>query len=308
MSGMTAGPSAPSALLTFGARNVRSYWDDVHFSLVGTRLSDTGILRRLSVAGTRTPVGVLPAAGIFGANASGKSTVLRAMADMRAVVVGSFRQGDRQSKIHRRPFLLHEAGAERPSRFDVDLVLEGVRWQYGFEIDDQRVLGEYAYYYPKGRQALVLRREEGDRLQFGPTFRSSGHTLARLARSNALLLSVAGAASDDSTGGGLEITSSIGPLYSWFRSSLRLMEPQQHGAAHSGHGRSSAISGGTRRCPRFAPSCRLGHSRHGEIQARSRSQGRGAAGTGVPHHHRESRGHTQRRPGGEDSNRRLGPD
>jgi hypothetical protein len=105
------------------------------------------------------------------------------------------------------------------------LVLEGVRWQYGFEIDDQRVLGEYAYYYPKGRQALVLRREEGDRLQFGPTFRSSGHTLARLARSNALLLSVAGAASDDSTGGGLEITSSIGPLYSWFRSSLRLMEP-----------------------------------------------------------------------------------
>lgn len=224
MSGITAGPSAPSALLTFGARNVRSYWNDVHFSLVGTRLSDAGILRSLSIAGTRTPVGVLPAAGIFGANASGKSTVLRAMADMRAVVIGSFRQGDRQSKIHRHPFLLHKGGAERPSRFDVDLVLKGVRWQYGFEIDDQRVLDEYAYYYPKGRQALVLRRDGGGRLEFGPTFRSSGHTLARLARSNALLLSVAGAASDDSTGKSLEITSSIGPLYSWFRNSLRLME------------------------------------------------------------------------------------
>ena len=226
MSAVAGGSSAQSALLAFGARNVRSYWDEVHFSLVGTRLSDAQVLRNLSIAGTRTPVGVLPAAGIFGANASGKSTVLRAMADMRAVVLGSFRQGDQQSKIHRRPFLLHKAGAERPSRFDVDLVLGGVRWQYGFEIDDQRVLGEYAYYYPKGRQALVLRRDEGGRLEFGPTYRSSGHTLARLVRSNALLLSVAGAAADDSTGKGLHITSLIGPLFGWFRTSLRLMEPR----------------------------------------------------------------------------------
>lgn len=171
-------------------------------------------------------MGVLPAAGIFGANASGKSTVLRAMADMRAVVLRSFRQGDRESKVHRRPFLLHKEGTERPSRFDVDLVLAGVRWQYGFEIDDQRVLGEYAYYYPKGRQALVFRRAGAGQLEFGPTFRSSGHTLARLVRGNALLLSVAGAAADDSTDKALEITSVIGPLFAWFRTSLRLMEPR----------------------------------------------------------------------------------
>ena len=109
---------------------------------------------------------------------------------------------------------------------DVDLILGGVRWQYGFEIDDQHVLGEYAYHYPRGRQALVLRRERNGQLDFGPTLRSSGHTLARLVRSNALLLSVAGAAADDSADKRLQLSSLIGPLFAWFRTSLRLMEPR----------------------------------------------------------------------------------
>ena len=83
-------PAATSALLSFTARNVRSYWDEVNLSLLGTRLSEEGVARDVSVAGSPAPVSVLPVAGIFGANASGKSTILRAMADMRAMVLGSF--------------------------------------------------------------------------------------------------------------------------------------------------------------------------------------------------------------------------
>lgn len=84
-------------------------------------------------------------AGIFGANASGKSTVLRAMSDMRAIVLGSFRHGDHQTRMRRHPFLLQDEGA-CPSHFAVDLILSGVRWQYGFEIDDHHVISEYAHY------------------------------------------------------------------------------------------------------------------------------------------------------------------
>ena len=92
------------------------------------------------------PVSVLPVAGIFGANASGKSTVLRAMADMRAVVVGSFRHGDQGIQaLSTTHSSFTNTAVERPSRFAIDLILNGVRWQYGFEIDDHRVLDEYAY-------------------------------------------------------------------------------------------------------------------------------------------------------------------
>ena len=214
-----------SALLTFTAQNVRSFWDEVGLSLLGTRLSEAGVARSLKSAGSPSAVSVLPAAGIFGANASGKSTVLRAMADMRAVVLGSFRHGDRETRIHRRPFLLHNEGAERPSRFAVDLILDGVRWQYGFEIDDHQVLGEYAYYYPRGRQSLVFFRDrEHQKLSFGPPFRAAGRTLARLVRKNALLLSVAGAAADAPSDEPPGLSSLIGRLFAWFRTSFRLME------------------------------------------------------------------------------------
>ena len=45
-------------------------------------------------------------------------------------------------------------------------------------------------------------------------------------RSNALLLSVAGAAADDSADKRLQLSSLIGPLFAWFRTSLHLMEPR----------------------------------------------------------------------------------
>ena len=168
MNGQRDSSDAMSALLSFTARNARSYREEVHLSLLATRLSDTDVVRDVDAAGASSSLSVLPVAGIFGANASGKSTVLRAMADMRAIVLGSFRHGDHETRIRRYPFLLHDESA-CPSHFEVDLILSGVRWQYGFEIDDYHVLGEYAYYYPKGRQALVFRRE---RDRQAPQFRS----------------------------------------------------------------------------------------------------------------------------------------
>lgn len=138
MTGTNASSLATSALLSFRARNVRSYWGEANLSLLGTKLSEEGVARNLACAGSRS-LSVLPAAGIFGANASGKSTILRAMADMSSTVLNSFREGNQESKLPRQPFLLNSEGAEHPSSFAVDLILDGVRWQYGFEINDHRV-------------------------------------------------------------------------------------------------------------------------------------------------------------------------
>lgn len=213
-----------SALLSFTARNVRSYWEEVTLSLLGTRLSEAEVVRELTISGSPSPVSVLPVAGIFGANASGKSMILRAMADMRLVVLNSFRQGDQETRLSRRPFLLGSQSAEQSSSFAIDLILDGVRWQYGFEIDDCQVLEEYAYFYPKGRQALVFGRKRDARdPSFGPAFRSSGRSLSRLVRKNALLLSVAGAVADGTDDERPGIVTLVGPLFQWFRGNLGLM-------------------------------------------------------------------------------------
>ena len=230
MNGKIASIRATNALLSFTARNVRSYWEEVNLSLLGTRLSDEGVARDLANAGS-SPVSVLPVAGVFGANASGKSTILHAIADMRFEVLSSFRHGDQETRLPRHPFLLHSEGTARPSSYAVDLILNGVRWQYGFEINDHQVLDEYAYHYPKGRQALVFGRHRDDRdPSFGPGFRSSGRTLGQLVRKNALLLSVAGAAADGSDDDRQGVVALLGPLFNWFRSNLGLMESDNRAA------------------------------------------------------------------------------
>ena len=206
MSDEATASSGESALLSFTAQNVRCYRDEVHLSLCGTRLAEPGVVHELTTAGRSKPVPVLPAAGVFGANASGKTAILEAIDDMKVVVVNSFRDADSGSRLFRRPFLLDEESTDRPSRMEMDLVVTGVRWQYGFEIDDSRVLGEYAYYYPHGRQALVFNREEGS-VEFGQAFRSEKRALMRPLRDNILMISIAGAFGTDH----------IADVYSWFQ-------------------------------------------------------------------------------------------
>ena len=202
---------ATSALLSYTASNVRSYRDEVHFSMLATRLARENVRRDLRTRLPKSTFGVLPAAGIFGANASGKSTILLAMADMRAMIINSFRSGTPVSGVLHLPFALDDACRTKPSRHEIDLIVQGTRWQYGFEVDGERVLGEYAYYYPKGRQALVFNRT-GDDVSFGQSFRSAGRALLRLLRRNALLLSVAGAADNQQ----------LSPLFQWFLHNLDL--------------------------------------------------------------------------------------
>lgn len=226
-----------SALLSFSATNARSYRDELRLSLLAGRLSPRSVVRSLPTAGQ--PVRVLPAVGIFGANASGKSTLLKAMADMRTMVIESFRPRAQSIEdryfIHfrRMPFALEPVpnsklpervveevldSEERLTSYEVDLIIEGVRWLYGFAIGNGGVANEFAYHFPKGRRALVFDRKcdhDGrDDVLWGRALRTKGRNLEQFKHTYALLLSVAGAAGWEP----------VAPLFDWFRHNLHLAE------------------------------------------------------------------------------------
>src|SRR6266702_6046168 len=152
-------PVSASMLLTFRSENVRSFRDALELSLLATALAEKGVPHEVPWRAGGRPIRVLPAAGVFGANASGKSNLLRAIADMRDLVLGSFRHADPGGGIRRTAFRLDPSRAGAPSRFEVDLVLHGIRHEYGFVIDDELVLEEWAYRYPRGKAALLFRRD-----------------------------------------------------------------------------------------------------------------------------------------------------
>jgi uncharacterized protein len=202
-----------SILLAFRAENVRSFREEFELSLLASSLAEPGVVREVPWRDGGRRVGVLPVAGVFGANASGKSNLLKAMDDMRSHILYSFRAGDPTGGVSRRAFLLDAKTRQAPSRFEVELVLEGVRHEYGFVLDDQQVLEEWAFRYPHGKAALVFRRE-GMSVELGAADRAKGRAVTELLRRNALFLSTGASANHPA----------LIPLYGWFGRNMRLAE------------------------------------------------------------------------------------
>jgi uncharacterized protein len=200
-------------LLAFRAENVRSFRDEFELSLVSTRLAEEGAVRLVAWRDGGRPIGVLPVAGVFGANASGKTNVVKAMDDMRVCVLRSFRGGSPTGGIPRRPFLLDPAARLAPSRFEVDLVLGGVRHEYGFVLDDERVREEWAYRHPHGKAVRLFHRRGND-VELGSAERVKGRAVIELLRPNALFLSTAASANHPV----------LLPVYAWFARNFRLAE------------------------------------------------------------------------------------
>lgn len=205
--------ASDSLLLGFSAENVRSFRDEVELTLLATTMADPAVVRQVPWRAGGKPIGVLPAAGVFGANASGKSNLLHAIQDMRICVLQSFRGVSPNAGPPRRPFLLDPARQAETSRYEVDVILHGVRHRYGFVLDADRVLEEWAERYPKGRAVSIFERDV-DGVTLGAADKAAGRAVLPLVRDNALFLSTAGA-TDHPT---------LRPLFDWFEQGLLLAE------------------------------------------------------------------------------------
>ncbi|MFI9817184.1 AAA family ATPase [Saccharothrix variisporea] len=136
---------------------------------------------------------VVPVAGVYGANASGKSNLLDGLKFMADAVRDSFGKWPAEGGVPRHPFRLDPGASELPSVFVVELMDEGVRYVYGFEVDDERVLSEWLYSYPEKRRRVIFERER-DEVKFGSTvaeLRGALDVLEGLLRPNALFLGLA---------------------------------------------------------------------------------------------------------------------
>ena len=175
-------------LLRFEAQNFLSLRDVTELSLVASSLKDNPepILDVPPSLGIR----VLSGALIYGANASGKSNIVSAIGRMRSFVLYSHSHGAPEGKINRRPFALDASCAQRPTMFEVDIVLEGVRYNYGFEITDDSVSSEWLHAFPNNRQQILFKRDFQN-FSFGRNLRGRIQTIAELTRGNSLFLSAA---------------------------------------------------------------------------------------------------------------------
>ena len=175
-------------LIHFSAENHLSIRDRQELSLAASALKDveTGI-----IACDAAPNGqILPTAVIYGANASGKSNVVAAFSFVCQAVLSSHNRGEPGGEVPRVPFALDPKFSKRPSTFDVDFVVEGTRYHYGFQCSDKEFTEEWLLAFPSGRRRMLFERD-GAEFNFGRGLRGRNKIIADLTRPNSLFLSAA---------------------------------------------------------------------------------------------------------------------
>jgi len=186
-------------LLEFSVKNYLSFKDEVTLSLRGRE----GVMGHegdstFDVAGEP----ILKSAVIYGANASGKSNLIKAMHFMGRFILNSAIGEQSEAEIDVDHFKLSSETTDSSSRFEITFIHENMYYRYGFELDNENVYREWLHQAKvvSEQDELVFLRER-QAVKFGQSFeefksfvdgreKKKEFKRLKLVRETALLLSV----------------------------------------------------------------------------------------------------------------------
>ncbi|MFA7142338.1 MAG: ATP-binding protein [Candidatus Paceibacterota bacterium] len=136
-------------LVEFKVKNYLSFKEEVLFSMEAGSTSK----RPMNVfeCGQES---LLKNAALYGANASGKSNLIKAFAFIRHLLLRDYNL--EKNKIEAVPFKLSAETEEKSSSFEIVFISKGVKYVYSFELNQDMILKEELYEFP--RKKLVFKR------------------------------------------------------------------------------------------------------------------------------------------------------
>ena len=211
-------------LIQFTVENFKSIKDEQTLSLVknsANEMSDNYFTSNASA----TP-DLLKTAVIYGANASGKSNLLKALASMNKIIENSFKKKLDES-IVLEPFLLDPICRTQPTTFQAVFVvqmpsetgeLRPTRVEYGFSADKKQIYEEWLSVYPKGREQSWFHRLFNDENKVfdwkdSNFFKGQKETWKKNTRPDQLFLSTAVHLNSEQ----------LKPIYDWFTQNVSII-------------------------------------------------------------------------------------
>jgi AAA15 family ATPase/GTPase len=200
-------------LVEFRVKNFRSIRDEQVFSLVAS--NDKSLKSNVYSTGINAIPSILKSAIIYGANASGKSNLIKALKYMRDVVLESATIVQPKQTYNLQPFKLDQGSATQATEFEITFLIKGVRHQYAFSMSQQRILSEYLLVYQTAKPQHWFNRyidenTDEDVYEFKSGLKGSKQVWEEATRPNALFLSMASQLNSQS----------LKPIYDWFASNL----------------------------------------------------------------------------------------
>ena len=141
-------------LIRFFVENFLSFKDEVEFSMVAGRTRKHR--DHIITTGKRNDIRLLKTGVIYGANASGKSNLIKAIAFAQDFVT----RGTLNTKyISLAPFLFDSVTANKPSTFRFEIKCETRSYIYGFAVDRKQVHSEELHEIRPASEKLIFKRK-----------------------------------------------------------------------------------------------------------------------------------------------------
>lgn len=150
-------------LLSFSLRNFTSYQD---FEYIDFRPSSIKKLKEGAFHTITNPNDenkkeyIYSTNAIFGANASGKSNLIFALRMLVRLIESSatWTEGKKIPVYH--PYKLAHESAEAPIYFELEFIVENLKYNYIIEFDRNNIVQESLDFYPNGLKANLFRRSK----------------------------------------------------------------------------------------------------------------------------------------------------
>lgn len=139
-------------LVEFKVNNFRSIKDTATFSMLTSSKDEGNSFEFRNYNLLRSSI-------IYGANASGKSNLLKAMAFMSRLVLNRYKIIQSTDQLPHDPFRLSTETENDSSTFEIVFFIDEIKYRYGFEIDSKVVYSEWLYADEKGKEAKLFFRD-----------------------------------------------------------------------------------------------------------------------------------------------------
>ena len=139
-------------IIEFSIKNFCSFKEKTTFSMKAS--SDKIHNENILVIGNER---LLKTAAIYGANASGKTNLLKTIS-MVSNVIRFSNNYSIDSKLPIVPFMFDDNTINGPSEFEIKFIVDNIRYEYSFIADSSRIYEESLNYYPNGRISNIFKR------------------------------------------------------------------------------------------------------------------------------------------------------
>ena len=156
-------------LVQFTVKNFLSFKEESSLNLLAT----ADAKHQLHLISNKKKKPILRTAAVYGANGSGKSNLVKAIAFAKSLIVDGTRPDQR---IPVTPFKLNEKSRKSPSRFEFVINYQDTIYTYGFVVNESEVKEEWLFAIRNVREVRLferITRSNGKaKVEFGPSLAS----------------------------------------------------------------------------------------------------------------------------------------